>query len=347
MEIRFYDREMNFRGVMENQRSLIWTRRYYEPGEFELRTPISSTNLELTKLGNLIWLRGANEAAVIEDRTIEERWDLNSIILKGRFLSSYMDRRLIRPTINFDGLTEVAMRKLLSDAYPIPRVELGELVGFEDTVHFQATYKNLMTYETKLSRSSNIGYRFRPDFNTKKIYFECYRGVDRTSSQGVNNRVIFSEAYNNLNNFSYRENDQLYKNVLYVGGSGEGSSRVIVQIGDVSGLDRRELFVDARDLTKENLTDAAYREKLIQRGTEKQEDYQMSEAVECDTGADINYHYKTNYDLGDVVTVKKKSFGITVDFRITEIKEIYERGSVKIAPVFGSPLADTIDWSDS
>lgn len=348
MEIRFYSPEMNFLGVMENQRSLTWTRRYFEPGEFELHTPITSDNLRLTQLGNLVWMRGAVDAALIEDRTIEERWDLNSIICRGRFIASYAGRRLVRPTVRFSGLTEVAMRKLLTDAYPIPLVELGELQGFTDQVSFQATYKNLQDMLTKLGRSANIGWRFRPDFDLKKIFFETYRGANRSASQGVTNRVVFSESYNNLQNFSYRENDQVYRNVFYIGGAGEGSERVFVQMGDVSGLERREVYIDARDISKEEgVSDAEYRELLLERGTEKQGDYLLSESIECDTGADINFHYKTNYDLGDIVTVRKKSFGITTDMRITEIREIYERGTMKVSPVFGSPLAQTIDWSDT
>ena len=346
MELRFYDPTMNLIGIMENQRSLVWTRRYFEPGQIELHTPITQENLILTAIGNIIWKKGSAECAVIEDRTIEERWELNTITVKGRMLSSYMDRRLIRPTVTFRGKTEVAMRKLLQDAYPIPLVELGEMQGFDDTVSFQATYKNLLQYESKLARSANIGFRFRPDFTDKKIYFETYRGVERTTSQGVNNRVIFSESYNNLNDFVYRENNQLYKNVIYVGGTGDGTERVFVQIGDEDGLERREVFIDARDLSDTDMTADEYKALLIQRGIEKQSEYQMSESIECNTGADINYHYLTNYDLGDVVTVRKKSFGITADLRITEIQEIYERGIMKVAPVFGTPLKETIDWSD-
>ena len=149
-----------------------------------------------------------------------------------------------------------------------------------------------------------------------------------------------------MDNFAYRENDQLFKNVIYVGGAGEGAGRTVVQIGDVSGLERRELFVDARDLSNTDMTQSEYEDLLRQRGIEKQEDYQFTESIECDTGADINYHYLVNYDIGDIVTVKKKAFGITVNLRITEIQEIYERGIMKIAPVFGTPMQETIDWSD-
>lgn len=347
MEIRIYDANMDFQGVIENQTSMIWSRKYFEPGNIELYLPITQENIRLTKRGNLIWMRGCMEAAVIEDRKLEESSTKNEITVKGRFLSSYMDRRLIKATVNFSGKVEEAMRQLLSSAEPIPHVQLGALQGFEDTVDFQATYKNLLDYEEKLARSAGLGFRFRPNFNAKIIYFEVYRGTDRTASQGVTNRVLFSERYNNLNNAIFRENDQLLKTVAYVGGEGEGSKRTIVKVGEASGLELRELFVDAKDLRQEELSLAKYKAALKTRGQEKLAENILSTSFECDTGADMNFRYRVNYDLGDVVTIKKKAWEITQDQRITEIREIYEYGGFRIEPTFGDSLPETIDWSDT
>ena len=47
MEVRIYDRDLNFKGVIENHTSLIWTRKYYEPGNFEIHAPITEQNLRL------------------------------------------------------------------------------------------------------------------------------------------------------------------------------------------------------------------------------------------------------------------------------------------------------------
>ena len=345
MEIRVYNNELYFQGVMENQTSLIWTRKYFEAGNFELYAPITEDNLKLMKKGNIIWMRGSDDAGVIEDIKLEESNVKNEITAQGRFLSSYMDRKLIKGIKTFKGTVENAMRELYSDD-PIPLVELGELQGFPDTVEFQVSYKNLLTYENKLARSGALGFRFRPNFDKRKIIFEIYKGVDRTTAQGINNRVIFSESYNNLNNAIYRENTQLYKNVAYVGGEGEGNARKIVVVGDVEGLERREMFVDAKDIDSEGLSAAEYEALLRTRGEEALAKNRAENTFECNTGADANFQYKKNYDLGDIVTVKKNKGGITVHERITEIREIYEYGGRRIEPTFGNALPESIDWSD-
>lgn len=154
MEVRIYGRDLFRRGQIENQTSLIWTRKFYEPGTFELHAPITDENLYLLQEGNIIGKKGSAEAGIIEDIEKEESDIKNEITAKGRFLSSYMDRRLIKKTVNFSGKAEVAMRQLYSGSVPIPLVELGSLNGFSEKVEFQVTMKNLLTYESRSPRGS-------------------------------------------------------------------------------------------------------------------------------------------------------------------------------------------------
>lgn len=53
MEIRIYDPNMDFQGIIENQRSLLWNRQYNETGSFELHAPITPYTVDLLQLGNL------------------------------------------------------------------------------------------------------------------------------------------------------------------------------------------------------------------------------------------------------------------------------------------------------
>src|SRR5690625_462901 len=54
--------------------------------------------------------------------------------------------------------------------------------------------------------------------------------------------------------------------------------------------------------------------------------------------------YEQDYDLGDVVTLQNKDWGITMDARITAVKEIYEAGrSPRIELTFGNDRPTLID----
>ena len=346
MEVRIYGRDLYRKGQIENQTSLIWTRKFYEPGTFELHAPITDENLYLLQKDNIIGKKGSAEAGIIEDIEKEESDIKNEITVKGRFLSSYMDRRLIKKTVNFSGKTEVAMRQLYSGVVPLPLVELGNLNGFPESVEFQVTMKNLLTYESKLSRAGAIGFRFRPDFRERKIVFETYQGKDRTFNQHENNRVIFSESYNNLNNAIYRYNNQNLKTFAIVGGQGEGDARTYYELGGGEGYDLREIFVDAKDINPDGLTAAQYKAALLQRAQEALNDAIASETLESETDAAINFVYKEDYDLGDIVTVRKKKWNLYMNQRITELSEVYEYGRMTVVPTFGDPLPEKIKWDE-
>lgn len=346
MEVRIYGRDLYRKGQIEDLTSLIWTRKFYEPGTFELHAPITDENLYLLQEGNVIGKKGSAEAGIIEDIEKEESDIKNEITVKGRFLSSYMDRRLIKKTINFSGKIEVAMRQLYSGVVPIPLVELGSLNDFPERAEFQVTMKNLLTFESKLSRAGAIGFRFRPDFKNRKIIFETYQGKDRTFSQRINNRVVFSENHSNLNNVIYRYNNQNLKTFAIVGGQGEGDARIYYELGGGDGYDLREIFVDAKDINPEGLTAAQYKAALLQRAQEALNEAIASETLECETDAAVNFIYKEDYDLGDIVTVRKNKWNLYMNQRITELSEVYEYGGMTVVPTLGDLLPEKIKWDE-
>lgn len=350
MDVRIYTPNMELVGIVQSQTSLLWTRRYQSAGEFELICPITPNNIKLIHRGNLVWVQGKKEAGIIESVSKRESITENRMVIKGEFLEGYMGRRLIRPFYSCSNkLIEVAMREILSQAEPIPRVQLGELQGFTERITFQATYKNLLKYEEKLAVTGGYGFRFTPNFTEKTITFEIYKGVDRSLKQSTNHRVIFSDAYNNIDEASYDENDLLYKNICYVGGRGEGSERTIVIAGDdsLTGLERREMFLSASDITSDNVTESEYEAALLQRGYEALEKNNLAASFECETAQMGNFKYLTDYDIGDVVSVSKSNWGVNIEQRLTEITEIYEDGGIKVSPTFGTTLPSSIDWSDN
>lgn len=354
MEVRVYEPTgLLLQAIIENFTSLIWHRKYSAAGKFEFHVPATDYNIAVLPLGNIISFAGAAEAGVIEDIKIEQNNKKNELTVKGRFLESYFDRRLIYGTntasYNFSGLVETGMRELVVNAAPIPLLELGEVQGFTECVTFQATYQNLLKYESQLADSIGIGFRCSPDFVNHKIIFNLYRGLDHSINQSERVRVVFSEEYKNINRAVYKENDQLLKTVCYVGGQGEGSERVWVVVGDdtLTGLERREVRLDAADIDPTDLTEVEYEAKLAQRGEQLlANDDIMVDSFECDTIPTGNFVYKNHWNLGDIVTLQRESWGLSKNIRITEITEAYEHGKATITPTFGSPLPDTIDWED-
>lgn len=350
LDIRIFSRDMELIGFIYDVTSLQWHRKYAEPGRFEIHMACTSANLKYIRKERLVWLYGAAEAGVIE--RIEKKAGKDAeLVASGRFLSSYLDRRLIRPFYSINnGLVETAMREIYSNAVSIPRVLLGDMIGITDKITFQATYKNLLVYEEKLAAYAGIGFRFRPDFSSRSIVFEIYKGVDRSVRQSDRSRVIFADEFNNLSSADYVYTSEDYKNVCYVGGQGEGDARTYVTAGDdtLTGLDRRENFLSATDVEKDKLTDTQYTAALLQRGADKMVELAESVSMTAKISPDGNYKYGTDYDLGDIVTVYVPQLEIQMDERITEINEVYERDGYTVDLTIGSPTSDILtDFKDS
>ena len=226
---------------------------------------------------------------------------------------------------------------------PIPFLELGELKNYTETVDMQVTYKNVCTTLNKIALVSNIGYRIRFDRKNKKLLFECFKGFNRSASQYVIPWAIFSEEFENVTDSKYSLETENYKTVAIVGGEGEGTARIIVTVGDTTGLERRELFVDAKDIQKGDLTDNGYKALLIQRGNEALAQAVKNETFESNVNHQSSLVYKKDFDLGDIVTCRNRDWNKVIDVRIAEIEEVYENGIITLTPTFGSPLPELND----
>ena len=348
MQLRIFNRDMELLGIIENAYSVQWTRNYTTCGSFEVHIPIGTQAIELIKLENLIWIQGKKNCGVIEGITIQQSATTSNVKVIGRFAESYFARRLIKNTFNFNGNVEDAMRELVTLA-DIPRVKLGKLNGFNDKIQFQATYKNTLTYIEKLSQASNIGFMLEPNFDEKVFYFKTYKGVDKSEEQRERPRVIFSQRYGDISKADYNANSQNYSNVCYVGGQGEGSNRQVVICGDnsLTGLDRRETFINGSDISKDNLSDSQYLESLKQRGQSNLADKALVQSLEKEDRVGGTYNYPSDYDVGDIVTIRLDFWNIKSNDRVVSVNEIYEHGRLVAVPTLGTPLASTIDWSDN
>ena len=191
----------------------------------------------------------------------------------------------------------------------------------------QSRYKNLLEEVERLLILDDIGYRF--NLVDGKIQFDTYTGTDRTSTNTANTKAVFSLDLDNLKSTSYLDSDADCKNLVYVGGQGEGETRTIATVGSTSGANRYEGFTDARDIS-----DSA---ELTARGLS---DLVLpTNSFVAGVNPASNLTYGVDYDLGDIVTIKDNNLGISLDARITEVTEYYQTGITNgLDIVFGNAV---------
>ena len=339
-DIYVYTRDLELIGIIDFLSSLRWRRKYYEAGEFELHIPLNSQTEKYLKKDNLIIRDDAIEVGIIESFTINDAGDDGvEVIIYGRFLSSILDRRIIKSKINFSGKILLGERKILNEMTPFSKLLISEATLDSDSVVFQVSYKNVYEYLVTLAKISSIAHRISVDIPNKKMIYENYQGLDRTETQSINPRYEFSEDKSNIDVADYTYSAKTEKNYVLVGGQGEDKNRIMVEVtsGNNKDFDLRETFVDAKSENQGDLTLAQYKETLKTKGSEKL--VESTETLEVTVYAD---DYKKLWDLGDIVNIKKESWGIVMKQRITEIEETIENNNQKIFATFGTPFVENL-----
>lgn len=136
--------------------------------------------------------------------------------------------------------------------------------------------------------------------------------------RGLRPYVVFSPQFDNVINSNYIDNISEMKNVTLVAGEGEGTSRKSVIVGDKEGLERRELFTDARDMqTSEYGTGTKYTEALKTRGLNKLVENARVTSYEGQVEATRQYVYGKDFFMGDVIQMANE-YGIEGNARVIE-----------------------------
>ena len=341
IEVRIYNPALELQGVIDEFSSLIWLRRYQIPGEFELRTPYAAESKSLLVPENILQRYDGKEvvdAGVIEN--IEMTAD--EIIVKGRFLESYLERRLIKDTTYYSGNVEDSMRSIISNMVAIPLLELGTDHGLTETLDFQATYKTVLNIIQKASKATGLGFRIRPDFSARKLYFEVYKGADRTSSTAA--KVIFSEKYDNLMNEEYSYDSTNYRTKAFASQL-VNDVRVAYSVGSGIGLGLREFHVSTTVDTN-NKTSAEIEAAMKRQAQMALDSRTISESFTFSTDSESPFVYRSDYDIGDLVHVKHIAWNIDLTLRISELEEDFESGGREVVLTCGSPLPEIIDFEE-
>lgn len=321
---------------------------------------MTSENLELLQRDNIIYKKDDTEAAYIEYRNLkQDAKGKETLVVKGKFLTGYLNRRIVWGTQVINDTAENAMRTLVNsnciaptdNNRIIPNLILGNLNNFTQTVNYQVSYANLGDELESLCNTNGLGHRVSFDVTNRKLIFEVYEGLDRSISQSVNPRAIFSKEFENVLEQEYIDSLNNYRNLALIGGIGEGTSRKFVTIGSSAELDRFELFVDQKDLSNEitdsegnttTLTDTDYNNLLIGKGNEALAEAKEIQTFDSKINSNSNLIYKTDFDLGDIVTCINKRWGLILNTRITEIQEVYEK-ETQINITFGNNIPSLID----
>lgn len=259
IELYVLNKDLQSIGIIDAYTSLIWANRYNQVGDCELYIPATIEALNLLKKGN--YLARNDDEMVCRIEKIELDTDIedgNYLIVTGYDVKKILHQRVIWSQTNVDGRVEDYIRNIVHKSLVAPNLYgraitdtqgrnnfmLGDRMNFTEVTTQQVSYDNVGEKVEELCQQYEWGFKVIVDVTVNNFYFCLFKGADRSRN------VIFSQDFENLVTTKYIEDDSNLANVALVAGEGEGAKRARNVSGFEMGLNRYEIYVDARDLSK-------------------------------------------------------------------------------------------------
>lgn len=340
MDIRFYSYDSNtysltILGTVDNFSSFNFTRSFAGIGDWQMK--ISGNTKNAARIKNADFIAGVDGVAGLITNFQEEVGESGiTYTFSGVELKGLASKRIIMPPtgeayLHYSNkspefvMADIINTQLVSSA--ANRKYGGSIASYSESstsISYDGRYDNVAEELVNLAETYAIGWYadITPD---GEIKWHIVHGFDRTEEQSLNNRLILSYDRDTLES-SNLEISKAIPNVAIVAGQGTGVDRSIATVGSAAGLDRYELYIDARDL--EDST------QLPQRGNEKLAEYGDNTVFEITLSPLMVNQYRNSFDLGDIGTIKTTAF--VANCVLSEVTEVYEGGNlVTIDTTFG------------
>lgn len=350
-------------GSITEYTEAIWPDRYNEYDSFEIHAPITAKNTELFQKNNVIWNKGKN-AAIVEIITCELKdTGERQYTIKGRTLEAILDSRIVWDVYNCTNkYTSTIMYDLVNEncvnpsnsVRKIPYLYCAEDAYLGKQISYQESDSTVYEALVDLSQEAEIGFTIDFIPSEKRLVFRVYQGNDLSNISNTDgSTVVLSTDMEDILSSEYYLSVQAEKNVALVKGEGSGVDRKRISVGEtsLSGWNRRELHVDARDLqstiqqedgSEKTLTETEYLSNLSTRGLNE-----LSKCLEVQTfEADVRtvsgqYEFGVDYNKGDKILIQDPMLRIQLATRITNVTYSHgEKDTVTLT--FGYPQLSLI-----
>src|SRR5699024_8848375 len=349
-------------------------RRFHSTGKFELNINRYMHGAEHFRNGNIVSL-SENKSGIIMSSNIkvdENGKQSENIVENGTTLDGILERRITIPPKGkshdkINDNAETVMKHYVEKNFLNPVDKERKFPNFinapnrgrGEKIKWESRYKNVAEEIEKISEETGLGWEVTIDFNNNAFVFDVYESNDlsRTNEQG-NDPVFFSPEFENIQSLELTRNDSEMRNYEYVAGQGEGEDRKIIELGDESGWNRFETFIDARDVggedeDEEDMSENEIEEMLNERGKRKLNELKGNFSLEAEIIPTVSrtiydeesggprhqiitpFQYEKDFFLGDIVEIVSKDWNVLLKTPIIEITEIHEENNVKIEAVFG------------
>lgn len=334
--------------IVDDFSSLIWTERYFEAGDFQLKVPASKEALSLYIPDRALELLGSREIMFIDNVELTtDETGMSYFLVTGYSGLSVTSRRIIwgHKRYSFSG-SKSAIQTLLNESIISPSAQERKIswVSFRSTVTddspLDVEYEGDNLYEKLVSILKLRTLGIRSSLENNNMVLELYAGVDRSTDQEVNPFVVFSPDFENLQSSKFILSSRDYKNTTLVGGKGDPGTRpylTVTEDASVTGLSRREIYTDASSVAQEEngqpLTQQQIEASMRAKGLDTLSEHPIYMSFDGEAVVGSTYEYGVDFFLGDIVQTSNE-YGMETKSRVIEYIQTQDESGVSAYPTF-------------
>jgi hypothetical protein len=318
--------------VIDAYTDVEWSRLLYESHGVRLSMQVEDLAATEIAKGRYLWVQdevSTGHLFLIESVEIDTAADVPPVGVVGRDVTaSYFAHRVLIPPpgsdhLTFSGPIESALHFYVDQslgpsaavARRLPNLTMGVDGGRGDTVDLAARYQPLGEFLEAVAKPQGFGWEVLWDPDTHTFEFQTIVGTDRTTT------VFIDPEFETADEIRWLQTLIDKKTVAIVAGQGDGDARTILTIfegAEPTGLDRREVFIDARDTDDLDL--------LTERGKEALASAAEEDAFQVTIHPHGSFQYPEHFDLGDTVTIRSAAFGLEAQAQIVGVTQKVSSG---------------------
>jgi hypothetical protein len=291
-------------GIIDDYVSIDWKVRYTRHGSFNMTMPERPRLIEMARKNNLVVLEG--EWYRIDQ---VEGKDDNTFVVSG--MTPFPDRLILPPAADshdkqLNVPAETAMKHYIENnvgASASAERQVSDFTYMPDqgrggSIRNHARFHDLMETIEKIGADGGLGWMVYHE--NGEFIFDVFEADDRTDE------VFFDVEFDSIEGQKFLSTLLGIKTFGYVAGQGEGVERAIREVyvadAEPEGWERREAFIDARDIEDDD--------ELVPRGESKIRETAEEDVFEVDINVFGSFQYNRDWFLGDTVTLRSRLWEI-------------------------------------
>lgn len=347
--------------------SIKWN--YRDFSTFEMRVPLSDKNIKLFEVDTVLDLQGT---FFFIDSVKMDKLEDGYITISGKSLLAKAMLRIVNGKYKTTDTPANIAFNLLKNNVIAPSNEkrrvkyltLNKPSIKQKNISYQNSHGNVFEQVTKMLETYQFGLKETGHVIANDV---IYNEIDLYKGQDLSDTIEFSQDFENLLSESFESSNYDERTTAFIYGEGEGNKRVNVSIGtELAGLERKEIYVDARDLqseqdetdnnaTSENtatteskkkkLTDEEYKQLLLERGKSKLAERNKVFNITGEISLESNlFKFRRDYNIGDRVKIRSTKLGLSKTAELTGIEEVFEDNKHTLLPTFDNESPTILDY---